>query len=285
MSYYQLTIPQIKDELRALGVRGYSLKNKDELVAMLEKLKPYTGVPTVPLARSVSPVSPVSPRVTRHISPRRVTPPQRSPLDDVSLVVFDFDLTITGIHTCGEYPLTPEEIAETPLETLLVDADIFRQVVEYLLQHQKSVAIASYGNQDVILTLMDRIFGDTNPFNEENVITPRSVSDEYNVVWRECMNDPERPVKPPYYDPADYTKTNMLDILAERYQLRKDRILLIDDTKVNVDRAIKAGYRGIVIPRQITLDAVQIFRNELTKMGIPLFAERGRLPTKRQLYP
>lgn len=265
MSYYQLTIPQIKDELRSLGIRGYSLKNKDDLVAMLEKAKPYTGALRVPPVRPVSPVSPVSPR--RITSPQRS--PQRFPLDSISLVVFDFDLTVTGVHTCGEHPLTPEEIAKIPLETLLIDSDIFRRVVDYLLQHGKKVAIASYGNRDVIFTLMDRLFGDANPFNEENVITPRVVSQTYDINWRECMSDPDRPEHAPYYNPADYTKTNMLDILARRYHLPKDEILLIDDTKLNVDRAVASGYRGIAIPPQMSMEAVQKFRDELVKLGIP----------------
>ena len=83
MSYHQLTIPKIKDELKALGVRGYSNKNKDELVAMLEQAKPYSPVlpispPRVPSVRPVSPrvVSPkVAPLSIRPVSPPRFVRP------------------------------------------------------------------------------------------------------------------------------------------------------------------------------------------------------------------
>lgn len=293
MSYHQLTIPKIKDELRTLGVSGYSNKNKDELVAMLERAKPYSGISVRPVSPprvlSVRPVSPrvVSPKVaplsTRPVSPPRfvrpISPiitlptvrPLSSPslLDETKLVVFDFDLTVTGYHTCGEEPLSPEDILEMNMQSLLADLDIFRNTVEYLLQHGKNVAIASYGRQDVILALMGRIFENSpygNPFNDDNVITPKAVSKKYGITWPECKGSPERSNK---YNRDDYNKNNMLDILSEKYQLPMDEILLIDDTKENVDRAKSVGYNAINIPQQTTKGAVQKFRQELIRIGIP----------------
>ena len=46
MAYTNLTVDKLKDLLRARGIRGYSGKRKDELIAMLEQ----GGAPAVPVA-------------------------------------------------------------------------------------------------------------------------------------------------------------------------------------------------------------------------------------------
>src|SRR5665648_139384 len=102
-----------------------------------------------------------------------------SVLGPVKLVVFDFDCTITSVHTCPN--MTPEQLESMSLDRV-VDVVKFRAFVDYLLRSNTNVAIASYGRKDLILSIMGQIFRDTNPFNALNVITPLDVS----TRWAEC---------------------------------------------------------------------------------------------------
>ena len=160
--------------------------------------------------------------------------------DKIKLYVWDFDCTITGIHSCGNESLFSET---TDLRRVIADLDLFKQVIKRLRELGKEVAIASYGRKEIILRTMEKIFGEENPFNESNVVTPQSVTITPGRRWLDC-----------HFPPAGFDKNDMLQLLQKRYQSKdqnfnNDQIILFDDTAENVDRAISQGYLGIKIPK------------------------------------
>jgi hypothetical protein len=160
--------------------------------------------------------------------------------DRIQLYVWDFDCTITGIHSCGNELLFSENVE---LRRVIADLDLFKQVIKRLRELGKEVAIASYGRKEIILQTMKKIFGDENPFNESNVVTPQSITITPGRRWLDC-----------HLPPAGFDKNDMLQLLQKRYRdngqdFKNDQIILFDDTAENVDRAISQGYLGIKIPK------------------------------------
>ena len=80
MAYANLTVTQLRDLLRDRGVRGYSNKNKAELIAMAERAG--IQIPTTLATRPISPriTVPLVPPVARPVSPPRVTVPTPAPV-------------------------------------------------------------------------------------------------------------------------------------------------------------------------------------------------------------
>jgi hypothetical protein len=150
-------------------------------------------------------------------------------LENIQLVVWDFDCTITKQHTVSQQ-------LSADLDLLMGDTDLFRQTIYGLLANGKKVAIASYGHKATILSLMNRVFPNNNPFTESNVITPVDVANAYNVPWREGH-------EPPF----NFNKNYMLQLLADKSQLSPSQVLLIDDSFKNVMLAKSAGYRTVLI--------------------------------------
>lgn len=72
MAHAQLTINQLKDLLRTHGIRGYSNKNKAELIAMVQQ----AGI-EIPATPRITPLTPAPVPIvpTRPVSPPRITEP------------------------------------------------------------------------------------------------------------------------------------------------------------------------------------------------------------------
>ena len=183
------------------------------------------------------------------------------------LIVFDFDCTITQIHTCKtrltpEYALSDEAL---PIYIGLLNAIRFKQFVNGLLKSGIKVAIASYGKQSVILNIMNLIFGFNtyqNPFSRENIITPNDIYDEKYGPWKECHN-------PPFG--TGYSKNNMLRLIQENWRenetdvIDNNEILLIDDDPKNILYAESEKYNAIIIPACKGFD--QVYINLLQKFS------------------
>ncbi len=90
------------------------------------------------------------------------------------LYIWDFDLTLVKIHTFAS------EVKEEDVTSLswkkfmnqLSDPVFFRDLVIYLIENKKKVAIASFGKYNIIKTYMDRLFNDNHIFDKHNIITP-----------------------------------------------------------------------------------------------------------------
>lgn len=149
------------------------------------------------------------------------------------LIVFDFDNTITKVHSCL-YP----NFLQAPLNAILADPIVFVNLVILLRRSGRDVAIASYGRKSLILGTMNRLFdfyAETSPFNEVNTVTPLDASKEYGIRWPEC-----------YEPPKGFSKNNLLMILQSRtsFWIPNEEILLIDDSDTNCVNAIEAGYQA-----------------------------------------
>jgi len=141
------------------------------------------------------------------------------------LYIFDFDRTITLDHTCRL------ALGQTPC---LADPNLFKCVIQHL-RTDHYVAIASYGRKQMILETMIRIFGEDNPFNNFNVITPSDIS----LSWPECQ-------EPPF----PHNKNSMIKLLRERFTPVIDPVwecdaILIDDSFMNVMNAYQIRCGGI----------------------------------------
>lgn len=191
-------------------------------------------------------------------------PPENSLFDQIKLYVWDFDCTITQIHSCSH-----PGFEQIPVSQSVADERLFDQVIIDLQKYGKYVAIASYGKKEVILQTMEKLFGHHNPFNQENIITPADVSTSLSTSlpnslpnslstpkgrkWLEC-----------HHPPPKLNKVTMIKILQDRYQqmgknFNNDNIVLIDDTSDNVHSARNDGYYGILIPK----DGCQGFNRNL----------------------
>lgn len=166
-------------------------------------------------------------------------------LNPYKLIVFDFDCTISRIHTCAtKLNQNDAQLESNKIKYIgNVEADSFKELILEILSSGRFVAVASYGEKRVILNLLFQIFGLNNPFNELNVITPADIS----PTWPECH-------EPPMFSP--YSKNDMLNLLTQRYRLTPTEIILLDDTGANVQRAISSGYGGYMVPKCVGFDSV-----------------------------
>lgn len=174
------------------------------------------------------------------------------------MLVFDFDCTVTKFHTCGKNALN-EQQANLPnaLDNYvgLENSLRFKLLIENAKKLGMRVAIASYGRKNVILALMNQIFGIVdNPFSVENIITPADIAEKFGIKWDECRKNPPM-----------YNKNSMLDILSERYNIPKEEILLVDDTEGNVETALESDYGGIAVSKCKGFDAVLSDLNKVIK--------------------
>lgn len=163
--------------------------------------------------------------------------------NQIKVYVWDFDCTITKLHSCAnKIYFTPF----APINSVIADVDLFRQTIFDLQKYGKEVAIASYGEKNLIFETMKKIFGDQNPFSLENIVTPFDVSQQLGIKWLEC-----------HEPPPGYNKNYLLRILQERFRARgltfnNDELLLLDDTSNNIRLARDQGYYGITIPKGVT---------------------------------
>jgi len=98
-------------------------------------------------------------------------------LDNLKLITFDFDCTITNI-TSSPY-INVENLLKSE------DKKAFYNLIKDLIKKEKYLGIASYGYKEVILKTMEKVFTTQNPFNEQNVLTPLDIAIKYGITWPE----------------------------------------------------------------------------------------------------
>jgi hypothetical protein len=171
-----------------------------------------------------------------HETPHEIGTENQQP---VSLVVFDFDQTILRIHSWGER-IAPGDVASRDLETDVADLDFFKRFVLKLVNRNIKVAIASFGQYEVIQKYMDRIFrdddGDGQIFSRHNITTPS----QHGTDDGRCVVGGKVPM-------LDYLVEKMLGgIRGESNQGRwrrcTARVAFADDDERNILGARKAGY-------------------------------------------
>lgn len=156
--------------------------------------------------------------------------------DNIELFVFDFDCTVTNYNLSN---LNLHQ-AQTDMISNFIDVDLFRACVKYFLKQNIHVAVASYGRKNIILTLLLRIF-DEAIFDEKNVITPKDMPSCNGKQWREAYIPPSK---------INLNKNNMLERLTAYYKVKTSHTHLLDDSHINVIRALNAGYQATTAPKE-----------------------------------
>jgi FMN phosphatase YigB (HAD superfamily) len=160
----------------------------------------------------------------------------------LKLIVFDFDKTLTKTHTLVSENGIPRSRFQAPVSAgqlyqEVTDPEFIQEFVLAALDKGINVAVASFNDRTyrvtsddltgypLIKAFMDSIFPD-NPgiFGKKNIIAYR----------------PRNPYK--------VGKAVHLKVLGKRYLLKPEEIMLFDDNKYNVFRALDYGYQGYLVP-------------------------------------
>ena len=162
-----------------------------------------------------------------------------SALGNVRLVVFDFDLTILRIHSWGER-VRPEDVEHRDLDRDVADLAFFRAFVLALRDAGVQVAIASFGQYEVIQRYMDRAFGDGQTvFGRGNVSTPSAVG------FRDGSSVPggKVPQLCALVEDALFDGQEKASLDAGVWQAAVQDVAFFDDDEQNVRGAERAGFR------------------------------------------
>lgn len=154
-------------------------------------------------------------------------------LSHIKLFIFDFDCTITNYHL-KDVNVKAEHV------TQYIDVDLFKAWIEYLQSQNIKVAVASFGNKNKILTLLQTIF-DTNVFDEHNVITPRDMPVINGVQWKEDFVPPRR---------SGLNKNHMLQMLRAPFKISAKETYFLDDTFENITNAQAEGYYTVCVSKE-----------------------------------
>jgi hypothetical protein len=182
------------------------------------------------------------------------------------LVVFDFDLTITCIHTFAEYPESRIEEIEKMTDYEFCntffgkDQTLFHKVVSVLLSKKISIAIASFGYTNVIKTILAKYFsivGDPNYINDLEIVG----RDELTQINNNDFNELER------YGRIRNGKNSYLNSFNEKHSLNYSDILLIDDDKKNIDKANNINVKTYHIDNMFR-QVAGIENDDFIKMGL-----------------
>lgn len=159
------------------------------------------------------------------------------------LYVFDFDQTILAIHSFGSR-IRAADVSARNLAEDVADQAFFKQFIDAVLASGVPVAIASFGEYQVIQNYMDRIAPDV--FNRNNICTPTCVG------YQDGSSVPQG-------------KVPMLELLlqglisqsggAAPTDQQRARTVLFDDDDSNIRRAAAAGYIACYTPDAFTRTA------------------------------
>lgn len=157
-------------------------------------------------------------------------------LENYDLWIWDFDLTLTKIHTYKQkldsYNVGRKK--QRDLENDFWEPYFFINFVNYLILNDKKVAIISFGSYDVIKTYLDRLFGNNYIFNSKNILTPLSGDSRYGEHIPHPPND----------------KNQMIINLSKFYHIDLSRIIFFDDTLHNIYQSKQLGIMSVHIPRE-----------------------------------
>eukprot|EP00930_Biecheleria_cincta_P047945 TRINITY_DN33345_c0_g1_i1.p1 TRINITY_DN33345_c0_g1~~TRINITY_DN33345_c0_g1_i1.p1 ORF type:complete len:574 (+),score=82.69 TRINITY_DN33345_c0_g1_i1:55-1776(+) len=154
-----------------------------------------------------------------------------------SLVVLDFDLTITRKHMWEAYDEAPLE--DIPVDdSTFVDITALRTLVSEVREHGHEVAIATFGRRDVARKAMCYAFGGKNTIY---ISTPADIIGA-RASFRQAslLGD----------------KNIQLDALAKKFNFTRPQIVLLDDQARNIQKAVQHGCKGMHVPRGLTRDVV-----------------------------
>ena len=153
-------------------------------------------------------------------------------LDNIDLWLWDWDDTLIDTKSYSVNKMQTEEIkkkTDSELDREVPGWRYFVNLVTLLINNGKKVGIVSFGTYDIIQDYMNRMFGNNNPFNKQNILT---IKRDSNYVPLELKKD----------------KNEFIDILLKKYNILPSRTILFDDLITNVIQAIKFGVLAIHLP-------------------------------------
>lgn len=145
------------------------------------------------------------------------------------LIVWDFDLTLLSIHSWGA-GIRAEDVASRTLSDDVADIDFFRHFVDRAQEQGIAVAIASFGQYEVIQAYMDRIIG-RGVFNRENISTPSHFGTNDGCIMRGGKVPMLRALA-----------CRMLEACPTDLKVLASDIIFFDDSWDNVRGAIEHGF-------------------------------------------
>lgn len=162
---------------------------------------------------------------------------------NVRLVVFDFDLTVLRIHSWGER-VRPEDVEHRDLNADVADLAFFRAFVLALVNAGVRVAIASFGQYEVIQKYMDLTFGDGQTvFSRKNVSTPSAVG------FRDGTSVPggKVPQLCALVEDVLFGGTEKAKLDEEIWRAAARTVAFFDDDEQNVLGAKRGGFRNAAL--------------------------------------
>jgi hypothetical protein len=153
-------------------------------------------------------------------------------INKYELFIWDFDLTILKIHSYAT-DIKEEEVRSLSWKKLMchfADPIFFRDLIYFLIENKKKVAIVSFAKYNVIKAYLDRLFDDTNIFGMHNIITPVQNCKKYNRNLR-----------------IDSDKNQYIIDLSREHNIDYKNILFFDDTYTNTNNAKDLGVTAIQI--------------------------------------
>lgn len=160
--------------------------------------------------------------------------PETAPL----LWVWDFDQTILSIHSYGQRIKAEDVLSgRRNLTEDVADAVFFKQFISEVLKSGSSVAVASFGEYEVIQAYLDILV--PGVFNRENISTPTCVGGRDG----QGLQDGKVP--------------QLEKLLSGIYRKKvtkemRARTVLFDDQIDNIRRAHGAGYIAVHTPDAFT---------------------------------
>jgi hypothetical protein len=165
---------------------------------------------------------------------------KRSPQKKIdTLYVFDFDLTLTYLFTCGhnkEYTrgIIDPNVSKSEEDNIFYDImgetlddakkniQAFKNFVETEMKKGNKIVIASFGTKEVIAKVMDKIFDGKSPFDpKKDIITEQDYGN--GTGCKPIPKDQQR------------SKLNYIEEIIKRNNINPKKIYLIDDSKENLD--------------------------------------------------
>ncbi|OUS47602.1 hypothetical protein BE221DRAFT_166817 [Ostreococcus tauri] len=192
-------------------------------------------------------------------------------MDDVELVILDFDLTLLNIHACAER-VSAREVETGKRDGDFVDVECFRAFVGACESRGDGgrdgrrtrdetdgtdarragsakkrgidVRIASFGVYEVIQAYVDRALG-------KGAMTRREISTPSVVGVRDGCSV------------SGGKNKQMQKFCEEKYGEKEwkryaNRVLLFDDDERNVAKAIEGGFRAVRVPAGFTKDVARL---------------------------
>ncbi|CEF98567.1 HAD-like domain [Ostreococcus tauri] len=164
-------------------------------------------------------------------------------MDDVELVILDFDLTLLNIHACAER-VSAREVETGGRDGDFVDVECFRAFVGSAKTRGIDVRIASFGVYEVIQAYVDRALG-------KGAMTRREISTPSVVGVRDGCSV------------SGGKNKQMQKFCEEKYGEKEwkryaNRVLLFDDDERNVAKAIEGGFRAVRVPAGFTKDVARL---------------------------